>query len=164
MELFQALVLLATLSCSLVAGFLFAYAVVVMPGFRKLDDAAFIRAFQVTDGIIQANARLFLLVWVGSAVAVTVAAVLGLSTLSGVDRLILVAAAVLYIAAVQAPTVIVNVPLNNALQKLEPGAMDAVARQQARLAFEPRWTRWNAVRTVCATVASLLLLLVLVGL
>jgi hypothetical protein len=44
----------ATLLCSLLAGFLFAFASVVMPGLRRLDDAAFIRALQVIDRVIRA--------------------------------------------------------------------------------------------------------------
>jgi uncharacterized membrane protein len=99
------------------------------------------------------------LVWVGSALALVAAAVLGLSQLAGVERALLIAAAAVYVAAVQLPTAIVNVPLNNALQKLEPSAMDAAARQLARRAFEPTWNRWNGIRTVAAVVVSALLLL-----
>jgi uncharacterized membrane protein len=163
-ELLPTTVLVAALLCSLVAGFLFAYAVVVMPGFRRLDDASFIRAFQVTDGIIQANQPLFLLVWVGSALALVVAAALGLTRLDGAQRLMLIAAACLYLVGVQAPTIAVNVPLNNALQRLDPAAMDETATRRARDAFEPRWNRWNALRTVCAVAASALLLSLLLRL
>ena len=52
-----------------VAGVVFAFAVVVMPGIRTLPDADFLRAFQVIDRVIQDNQPLFLLVWVGSIVA-----------------------------------------------------------------------------------------------
>jgi hypothetical protein len=38
MEVFPLVPLLATLLASLVAGFLFAFATVVMPGIRSLDD------------------------------------------------------------------------------------------------------------------------------
>ena len=69
--LFQAVLMLATGLCSLVAGFLFAFAVVVMPGIRRLDDAAFIRTFQAIDRVIQDGQPLFLLVWVGSVLALT---------------------------------------------------------------------------------------------
>ena len=73
-----------------------------------------------------------------------------------------IAAAVLCVACVQLPTATINVPLNNALQRLTPDTMDAAALKRARDAFEPRWNRWNAFRTACATLASLLLLLVLI--
>ena len=39
--------------CSLVSGFIFTYAIVVMPGLSNLNDKEFIRAFQVTDAVIQ---------------------------------------------------------------------------------------------------------------
>jgi uncharacterized membrane protein len=32
----------------------------------------------------------------------------------------------------------------------------------ARAEFEPRWNRWNAIRTGCATLATVLFLLVLI--
>lgn len=49
----EAILLLAALLCGLVAGLLFAFAVVVMPGLRTMDDAAFVQAFRAIDGVIQ---------------------------------------------------------------------------------------------------------------
>jgi predicted dithiol-disulfide oxidoreductase (DUF899 family) len=46
MTLFQAALLLAAFLCSLVAGFLFAFAAVVMPGIRSLDDGGFTERFR----------------------------------------------------------------------------------------------------------------------
>jgi hypothetical protein len=40
---------LSTLLCSLVAGFVFAFAVVVMPGIQTLSDRDYLRAFKVMD-------------------------------------------------------------------------------------------------------------------
>lgn len=159
--LFPEVLLAATFLCSLVAGFLFAFAAVVMPGIRNLDDGGFIRAFQVIDRVIQDNQPLFVLVWVGSVAAVIAAAVLGIWALSGADRLLLIAVAVVYLVCVQLPTAAINIPLNNTLQRLNTGAMDEQALGRAREAFEPRWNRWNVIRTVCASLASLLLMLLL---
>ena len=47
MGIFQIVLILATFLCSLAAGLLFAFAIVVMPGIRSLNDREFIRAFQV---------------------------------------------------------------------------------------------------------------------
>jgi uncharacterized membrane protein len=49
----QIVLALAALLCSLVSGFLFAFAVVIMPGIRNLGDREFLRAFQAIDGVIQ---------------------------------------------------------------------------------------------------------------
>jgi uncharacterized membrane protein len=158
---FQAVLMLAAFLCSLVAGFLFAFAAVVMPGIGRLDDRDFIRTFQAIDRVIQNNQPLFLLVWVGSVLAVAATAVLGVRALDGADRLLVIAAALVYLLCVQLPTVAINIPLNNELQKLNPGTMDDAARTRARNDFEPRWNRWNATRTACASLASLLLVLLL---
>lgn len=158
---YEALLMAAAFLCSLVAGLLFAFAVVVMPGIRNLDDDAFIRSFQTIDRVIQNNHPLFLLVWVGSVLTVIAAAGLGLWALAGVDRLLILIAALIYVLCVQVPTIAINIPLNNMLQRIDPVAMNATTRKRARADFEPRWNRWNAIRTVSASLASLLLLLVL---
>ncbi|MGH9370287.1 MAG: DUF1772 domain-containing protein [Vicinamibacterales bacterium] len=158
---FQAVLMLATFLCSLVAGFLFAFVAVVMPGIRSLDDGGFIRAFQVMDRVVQHNQPLFVFVWVGSVLALAAAAVLGVWELGGADRVIVIAAALVYLFCVQVPTVTINIPLNNDLQKLDPGTMNETARKRAREDFEPRWNRWNAIRAACASLVSILLVLLL---
>ena len=158
---FEAALLVAALLCSLVAGFLFAFAVVVMPGIRRLDDGGFIRAFQAVDRVIQDSQPLFVLVWVGSVLAAIGTAVWGLWALAGADRLLVVLAAVVYLLGVQLPTIAVNVPLNNQLQKLDVASLTEAARARAREAFEPRWNRWNVARAWCASLVSVLMLLLL---
>jgi uncharacterized membrane protein len=161
MTAIQAAVMVSALLCSLVAGFLFAFAAVIMPGIRNLDDDGFLRAFQVIDGVIQKGQPLFLIVWVGSALSMLATAVLGAWSLSGVNRTLLIAAAALYLGCVQLPTAVINIPLNNAVQRLDLGAMAAPGRTRARADFEARWNTWNAFRTVCAVVVVALLLFVL---
>jgi uncharacterized membrane protein len=158
---FQIVLILATLLCSLVAGVLFAFATVVMPGIKTLNDREFIRAFQVIDGIIQNNQPVFVAVWMGSVVASIAAAGLGFGQLEGAQRLLLVAAPLVYILGVQLSTFTINVPLNNQLQTLNVDAMDGVALKAARLNFEPGWNRWNLVRTPFAGLASVLLMILL---
>jgi uncharacterized membrane protein len=163
MELIQILFLLATLLCSLVAGFLFAFAVVVMPGIKNLGNREFLRVFQVIDGIIQKNQPIFTLVWVGSVVALVIAAVLGFGQLDGAGRLLLVLAALAYLLGVQLPTATINVPLNNKLQILDLDTMDEAAQKAARENFEPSWNRWNSIRTALATLATALLMILISG-
>jgi uncharacterized membrane protein len=163
MTLFETCALLATLLCTLVAGFLFAFATVVMPGLATLDDAGFVRGFRAIDGVIQRNQPLFMVMWVGSVVALLAALGLGLWELRWVNRGLVIAAAVLYLAGVQVPTLAINVPLNNRLQALDLATLNGASLRQEREAFEPRWNRWNAIRTACATLTSVLLLLVLLG-
>ena len=81
-NIFPIVLVSATRLVSLVAGFLFAFAIVAMPGLKKLSDAEFIRAFQGIDGIIQNNHPLFMLVWMGSVLLLIAAAIIGFTQLS----------------------------------------------------------------------------------
>ena len=159
MSTFEIALLLSAFLCSLVAGFLFAYAIVVMPGIKNLDDKPFIKAFQVTDRIIQDNNPIFLLVWVGSAVSLIVCAISGYAKLQGVDLILLLLATISYIVGVQASTIVVHLPLNNGLQKYDVENMGEKELRTARAGFEPRWNRSNNIRTVIACCVSFLLIL-----
>ena len=143
---------------------LFAFAIVTMPGIRSLNDREFIRAFQVMDRVIQNNQPIFMLVWVGSVVALVTSAVLGIGQLDGAERLLMIFAVLAYLFGVQLPTFTINVPLNNKLQTLDVDAMSETAHTAARQDFEPRWNRWNSSRTVFASLASALLLVLLLRL
>jgi uncharacterized membrane protein len=159
MTLFQAALTTATILCSLVAGFLFAFAVVVMPGIGSLDDRGFIRAFQAIDRIIQDSQPLFVGVWLGSVLALVAAALLGVWSLDGAERQLLIAAALVYVLGVQLPTVTINLPLNSQLQQLDLLTLTEATGLRARGDFEPRWNRWNVIRTACAILVSVLLVL-----
>jgi uncharacterized membrane protein len=146
MTILETALIAAAFLCTLVAGFLFAFSVVVMPGIRRLEDAEFLRAFQAMDGVIQRGQPLFVVVWVGSAIAVIAAA-----AMTSDDRAIVIGAAALYLLGVQLPTAVVNIPLNNRVQRME------IRREE----FEGRWNRSNVARTWCACAVSVLLLVAL---
>ncbi len=161
---FQITLILATLLCSLVAGFVFAFAVVVMPGIKTLSDREFIQAFQVMDRIIQNNQPIFVLVWVGSILALVASAVLGIGQLEEPERLLIIFALLAYLLVVQLPTFTINIPLNNKLQTLNVDEMDETAQKAARMDFEPHWIRWNSIRTTFASLVSSLLIILLLRL
>lgn len=158
---FKTVMVSATLLCSLVAGFLFAFAVVAMPGIGRLNDRSFIRAFQVIDGVIQDNQPIFMFVWVGSVVALVVAAAIGFSQIDGANRTILIGAVIVYLLGVQLPTARINIPLNNRIQALDVDQMSDQQASNARTEFEGQWNRWNVIRTVVATFIALTLYLLL---
>ena len=163
MSLFPLCLLIATFLNALLAGFLFAFAVVVMPGIAKLDAKGFIRAFQVIDGIIQDSQPLFMfmLMWIGSALSLIAVAVLGFWNLAGISRGLLVALAIVHVLGIQLPTMTINIPLNNKLQSVDVEAVDELTLEQAREEFEPRWNRWNVTRTIVSCVLCSVLLVLL---
>lgn len=154
----------ATLLCSLVAGFLFAFAVVVMPGITNLGDRDFLRTFREMDGVIQRGQPLFGLVWLGSVLALLIVLVLGIGQVIGLDRLLLALAGGVYLLGVQLPTFMVNIPLNNELQTLDLDGADESTWSSVRERFEPRWNRWNTVRTALAVLTSAILIVLLIRL
>jgi uncharacterized membrane protein len=140
---------------------LLTFAIVVMPGIAKLDNREFMRAFQVIDRVIQNNQPVFMFVWVGSVLTLVTTAILGFWQLPQTDRLLILAAAAVYLLGVQLPTVRINLPLNNQLQRLDLTTRDETVLKSAREDFEAPWNRSNRIRTGCALVTSVLLLLAL---
>ena len=161
MEPLHVTLLLSIIFCSLVAGLLFGFAIVVMPGIAKLSDKEYLLSFKHMDGIIQNNQPLFVLVWAGSILSVILTLVLGIMNLKGEQLYLLTGAASLYLVGVQLPTFRVNIPLNNELQNLDIEELEETQAKSSRTKFETPWNRWNRIRTINAIVAVSMFLLAL---
>jgi|TARA_B000000609_G_scaffold88428_1_gene67066 uncharacterized membrane protein len=153
----------AVLTCSLVTGFIFTYAVVVMPGFSKLDDKEFLRAFQVTDGVIQNNQPLFMLTWVGSIISVLSVIVISLLSLGLSEAWKLIVVGLIYLLGVQGVTISIHLPLNNRIQAIDINNMNNQSLNEERTKFEMRWNYFNKIRTFIAFFTSLSFLLILIA-
>ena len=151
----------AVLTCSLVTGFIFTYAVVIMPGFSKLEDKEFLRAFQVTDGVIQNNQPLFMLTWVGSIISVLSVMAISILSLGVSDAWIIFVVGLIYLLGVQGITISIHLPLNNHIQKIDINDMNNQSLNEERTNFEMRWNYFNKIRTFIAFAASLSFLLIL---
>lgn len=160
MSLVEFGILLSILLVTLVAGIVFTFAVVVMPGIRSLSDRDFLQAFKSMDRLIQRNHPVFMLVWIGSVLSLAMTTGLGLFMLQSIDRVILVTTCAVYILGVMLPTATINVPLNNELQKRDPMSMPDAELTALRLKFESTWNRWNIIRTVLAIMTAVMLLVV----
>jgi len=139
----------ATVTMGLVAGLFYVFSHAIMPGLGRSDDRTFVGGFQAIDKAI--INPWFLISFLGALVFTALAAVLHLG---GDGRPVLpwiVAALVLYGAAL-AITFTVNIPLNNRIQAA--GAPDRIADLAAvRGAFEATWVRWNIARALTSTAA-----------
>ena len=148
------LLLISTLLCALVTGFVFTYAVIVMPGLAKLADKEFIRAFQVTDAVIQDNQPIFMIVWIGSMISVVGTMIAAFMLPYSVETALVIVTGFVYLLGVQGLTVFVHLPLNKRIQGVNAADMDAGALRGQRMLFEARWTRFNRIRTLIALVVS----------
>ena len=161
MSIFACVLLTATFLCSLMAGFLFSFAVIVMPGIKKLGNRAFLHSFQVMDSVIQKNQPLFMIMWLGSTLSLIVAAGMAIRYAEGLDLVLVVSAALASVFFVQLPTMTINIPLNGTVQALDFDTLDEDTACQVRDSFESTWNRWNVIRTLvsCVILAALLVVL-----
>jgi len=132
-----------------------------MPGFSKLEDKEFLRAFQVTDGVIQNNQPLFMLTWVGSIISVLSVMAISILSLGVSDAWIIFVVGLIYLLGVQGITISIHLPLNNHIQKIDINDMNNQSLNQERTNFEMRWNYFNKIRTFIAFAASLSFLLIL---
>ena len=153
--------ILSILFCTLVTGFIFTYAVIVIPGFSKLGDKEFLRAFQVTDGIIQNNQPLFMLTLIGSIISVLGAVFCAILSLELQEAWLIVLCGVVYLLGVQGITMSIHLPLNNKVQKLVLDELSNQTLKEARGNFEEILNFYNKIRTTLAFSVSLLFLVFL---
>lgn len=129
----------AQTTAGVLAGLYFAFAVAVMPALHGLGDAAFEDVMRrINVSIVNS---LFLLVFLAAPVLACIVAVAAQTLLAYV-------AAALGVATLLV-TVLVNVPLN-----------DALAAGGSRADFEGRWVLFNRVRTLTGIASLVCLLLV----
>ena len=159
MEILNISLFFSTLLCSLVTGFILTYAIVVMPGLSKLDDKEFIKAFQVTDGIIQNNQPIFLLIWVGSIISVVSTIIISIFTLGILEAWKIIFVSLVYLIGVQAITIIIHLPLNRRIQKIDINSTNLQSLNEERKNFETKWNYFNNIRTVIAFLVTLFFLL-----
>ena len=160
MDLLDISLIFSILSCSLVSGFVFTYAIVVMPGLSNLNDKDFLRAFQITDAVIQNNQPLFSFTWIGSIVAALTTILVSLVSVGLSETWLIVLIGVAYLLGVQGVTVAIHIPLNNHIQKVKIEELSDKTLADERLKFETKWNFFNNIRTgIAISVSSLLLIL-----
>lgn len=149
------------LLCALATGFILTYAIVVMPGLSKLDDKEFIKAFQVTDRIIQNNQPIFIFIWVGSIISVLSTIIISILSLGIIEAWLIIFAGVIYLLGVQGITISIHLPLNKYIQKIDVNSNNSQTLSEVRSNFETKWNYFNDIRTGIALFVILIFLLIL---
>jgi uncharacterized membrane protein len=145
------LTVLAIVGCGLMAGLFFAFSTSVMPGLARLPKPLAALAMQESNRTIQNP--LFLLVFLGTAVVCLLVAVAAL--VSGYGGVVwLVAGALLYVVGGFVVTMVVNVPMNNRLDRADP---DSAEGAEIWTEYLSRWTAWHHLRALASTLATALL-------
>ena len=161
MDFLDISLIFSILSCSLVTGFIFTYAIVVLPGFSKLGDKEYIRAFQVTDEVIQNKQPLFMLTWIGSILSVLGAILASILSPDLGETWFIVLIGVVYLVGVQGITITIHLPINNHIKDLNLDELDNQTLMKERLKLETKWNYFNNIRTGAGLFVIMSLLLVL---
>ena len=146
---------------ALVTGFILTYAIVIMPGLSNLDDKEFIKAFQVTDGIIQNDQPIFIVIWIGSIVSVLSTIITSILCLGILDAWLIIFVSVVYLLLVQGITILIHLPLNKSIQNIDINSSNFQTLSKERIVFETKWNYFNNIRTVVAFIVVLIFLSIL---
>ena len=161
MDFLDFMLIPSVILCALVTGFIFTYAIVVMPGFSKLSDKEFIKAFQVTDEVIQNNQPLFMITWIGSIISILLTIIVATATTGLSNSWLIILVGVIYLLGVQGVTIVIHLPLNNHIQKINIDKMTDKNLGEERIKFQKKWNFFNNIRTSVALSVSVTLILIL---
>ena len=146
----------AVIGCGLMAGLFFAFSVAVMRGLGRVPAAHGMAAMQSINVAILNP--IFLTVFLGTAAVCLFVLVSSLLRWQEAGALLFVAGAALYLVGAFLTTVVVNVPMNQALAATTPTDPQAAGRWAEYLT---KWTAWNHVRMLASLAAATALMLAL---
>ena len=121
-----------------------------MPGLSKLEDKEFIKAFQVTDGVIQNNQPIFIFIWVGSIISVLCTIIVSILSLGILEAWLIIFTSVVYLLGVQFITITIHLPLNKRIQKIDINSTNSQTLSDERKNFETKWNYFNNIRGYCS--------------
>jgi len=146
------LTLCSALGSGLMAGVFFAFSTFVMRALARRPFAEGIAAMQEINRTVLNP--WFLGVFFGTAGGCLVLGGVTLWEWPRPGGAYVVAGAVLYLVGTFLVTAVFNVPMNDALEKVDPAGPDAPSKWTA---YVEKWTAWNHVRSVAALMGAALL-------
>ncbi|MCL1466365.1 DUF1772 domain-containing protein [Argonema galeatum A003/A1] len=151
-----ALKLFAALGCGLMAGVFFAFSAFVMKALTRLPPTQGIAAMQSIN--ITVINPWFMAAFLGTAATCIFLAVSSLLKWHQPGAAYLLLGSLLYLVGTFGVTLACNVPLNEALARVEPDSTEGASLWVNYLA---NWTVWNHVRTFAALAAAASLMIAL---
>jgi uncharacterized membrane protein len=139
----------AAIGSGLVAGIFFAFSTFIMTAFSRIPAEQGIAAMNSINVTIVRSP--FMALFVPTAILCLVISVLALINWRGGASGLMLAGAALYLLASFVSTIVFNVPMNNALEKVSGNGPQAA---ELWTTYLRDWTWWNHVRTVASLLAS----------
>lgn len=155
-NIFFILTLFSALGSGIMAGVFFIFSNTVMNALAKLQPPQGIAAMQSINSVILNP--LFFVAFIGTAVISVLLALSLFWNWGHPGSVYLLVGSLVYLVGSFLVTIVFNVPMNEALDKVEP---DSIEAQNLWAKYLTNWTAWNHVRTVACFLGSLLFTLAL---
>lgn len=150
------LTLLSALGCGVMAGLLFVFSNFVMKALARLQPPQGVTAMQLIN--ITILNPLFFIMFFGTAITSILLLVSQFWRFQQPHGIYVIAGSLCYLVGVMLVTMVFNVPMNNALEAVEPESDEATKLWNRYLT---NWTNWNHVRTVTAFLGAMFFILAL---
>lgn len=141
----------SAIGCGLLGGLYFAFSTFIMTALGRIDQAVGIAAMNAINTTIMQS--LFMPLFLGTSLTSLVLAGRSLFDLSEPGALAMLAGGILYVVGMFAVTMVLNVPLNNALAAIDPASAEGA---QVWTRYLKNWVFWNHVRTIASIAACAL--------
>lgn len=148
----------SALGCGLLAGLFFAFSAFIMKALGRLPPAAGIAAMNAINTAILRS--LFMPVFLGTTLSAALLAAIALFRWEQPGAAAMFCGGAIHVLGMFACTMFIEVPQNNALQRVDP---DSEAALPVWRRYLVRWTAWNHVRTLACTAACALFVAALVA-
>ncbi|WEX09117.1 anthrone oxygenase family protein [Chelativorans sp. AA-79] len=147
-HLISALLWFTVVGCGLLAGVYFAFSAFIMAALGRVDQVAGVAVMNTINVVIYRS--LFMPFFFGTTLAAAALVFLALFRLGEPGAIATLAGGVMYVLGMFVVTIAFNVPLNDALARV-----DTVSAQAADVwaRFLQDWTFWNHVRTISSAAA-----------
>lgn len=156
-QLVTVLLWFSVIGCGMMAGLYFAFSAFIMGALERIPQAHGVSAMQSINAVILKS--WFMPLFWGTTFACLALVVIAALRWGEAGATAMAIGGVIYVVGMFGCTLFLNVPLNNALDAVQPAGAEA-ASVWAR--YLKDWTLWNHVRTVASAVASGLFILALV--
>lgn len=146
-----ALLWTAAVSSGLIAGVYFAFSGFIMQAFGKIETEKSVAAMNSINETILRS--MFMPLFFGSSFVSVLLITVAIINWDEAGAELTLIAGVVYLGGMFACTVLFNVPLNNALARIDPNSENA---HQVWSRYLKIWTSWNHLRTVSSLVTCVL--------
>ncbi len=148
----------AVLLTGLSAGFFYTWQVSVIQGTKLITDKSYLETMQSINRAILNP--WFFIIFMGSLLVLLSASYMQYRSGNAISLALIIIATLTYLIGTIGVTALGNVPMNDALDKVNLANLDSYAMQKVRQGYELRWNQLHTIRTIFSVVAFALSLLV----